>query len=115
MMENSSSLGMSDPIFGTLHLRKYRVNTFEPAIPPIQGRNVDLTNPNAMLNDLSPQRPASVANPLATNVFLPHDSVRNIPTNLDYKRDLIIAQRELMNAHDEIVKLEAELRAARYK
>jgi len=115
MMESSASIGMADPIFGSLTLRKYQPRTFETSAPVLTGRGVNVVTQKPPDIELSASHSVLYANPLSSNIFVPGDSIRHVSTNSDYKRDLIIAQRELMNAHEEIVKLEAELRAARYK
>jgi hypothetical protein len=115
MMENSASIGMSDPIFGSLALRKCQPRTFETSAPVLTGRGLNVVTQKSSDIELSPSHSGLYANPLSSNIFVPGGSIRHVPTNSDYKRDLIIAQRELMNAHEEILKLEAELRAARYK
>ena len=115
LMENSASIGMANPIFGNLRLRKYHTKSFE-------------TNPNVCINDShgirsprglsvnhSPVNRAPEINPLSTNIFLTNNSLHEVPRNDEYKRDLILAQRELMSAHEEIMKLEAEIKAARLK
>ena len=115
MFENSASIGMGAPVFGQIPLRKYQTGTFEAPVPSYSQNTTDLLSPKITTHDASTKAHLTGTNPLITNVFLPEQQSRNVLTNVDYKRDLIIAQRELKSAHEEILKLEAELKAARYK
>jgi hypothetical protein len=114
-MENSASIGMAKPVFGHLRLRKYHTNSFEAnSTGTINYLHESQSQQNTLKSSWQPHVSAE-SNPLSTNIFLTENSLHEIPPNDEYKRDLIIAQRELMNAHEEILKLEAELRAARFK
>lgn len=106
---------MSKPIFGSLPLQKYQTRTFDVPLTIHAEQYGGPRSPKVAPSHGSPQRFYTSENPLMTNVFLPKDSASNVDNIVDYKRALILAQRELMNTHEEILRLEAELRAARYK
>ena len=114
MFEKCSRIGMADPIFGSLPLRKYQRTTFETSPDP----TIRPANPDSSINmGVSPsyRQHSDVGNPLSTNIFIGDGSVQHVSPDVGYKEKLFIAQQELMRTHEEILQLEAELKAARFK
>ena len=127
MFENHRSLGMPDPVFGVFPLRKSHERALHESSLKI--RNSQHVSPRSLQN-VSNYTSHDVVpgilvqdNPLASgsNVYSPHGvfetstMVHHHSPKNQSRLDLLVAQKQLETAHEEILKLEAELRNARFR
>jgi hypothetical protein len=119
MISSSSSLGMPDPVFGVIPLGNQNSDSksHRRLHDSSSLKNANTSSSNVLLPD-SPRKTPSIRhlqdNPLGTISSMPPDTESKSPRHHS-RMDLLIAQRELQTAHEEILRLEAEIRKARHR